>query len=75
MGLIQFTPKEIRSSDNESILQNLKMQYFKLERDKKHKDDFLNFITELIDILEKNQAPVFDARCSICNTAREVAKV
>ena len=39
MGLIQFTPKEIKSSDNESILQNMKMQYFKLERDNKHKDN------------------------------------
>ena len=75
MGLIQFTPKEIKSSDNESILQNMKMQYFKLERDNKHKDNFINFLTNLIDILEKNQAPIFDARCNICNVAREVSKV
>ena len=38
-------------------------------------DDFLNFITNLIDILEKNHAPFFDARCNICNTAREVEKI
>ena len=75
MGLIQFTPKEIKSNNDGSILQNIKMQYFKLERNQKHKDGFLNFITNLIDILEKNHAPFFDARCNICNTAREVEKI
>ena len=39
------------------------LEYFKLDRNQKHKDDFLNFITRLIDILEKNQVPIFDARC------------
>ena len=75
MGLIQFTHKDIKSISDELILQNMKMQYFKLDRNQKHKDDFLNFITRLIDILEKNQVPIFDARCNICNTAREVAKI
>ena len=39
------------------------------------KNNFYQFVTELIDILEKNQVPVFDARCSTCNTAREIGKI
>ena len=48
MGLIQFTPKDIKSNSDELILQNMKMQYFKLDRNQKHKYDFLIFITRLI---------------------------
>ena len=75
MGLIQFTPKEITSNNINSISQNMKMQYFNLDRTEEHKNNFYQFVTELIDILEKNQVPVFDARCSTCNTAREIGKI
>ena len=44
------------------------MQYFKLKR---NKDDFYNRITELADLIEKNQVPAFDARCMLCDYARK----
>ena len=47
------------------------MQYFSIDR---NKDDFYNRITELIDILEKKQVPIFDARCELCNYSRETSK-
>jgi hypothetical protein len=50
----------------------MKMQYFSINR---NKDNFYNRITELIDILEKKQVPVFDARCELCNYSREIAKL
>ena len=68
VGLIQFTPKEIISHESNSISQKWKMQYFKLER---NKGDFYNRITELTDIIEKNQVPAFDARCKLCDYARK----
>tara|TARA_B100000315_G_C14381870_1_gene497829 strand:+ start:62 stop:775 length:714 start_codon:yes stop_codon:yes gene_type:complete len=68
IGLIQFTPKEIISHENNSISQKWKMQYFKLKR---NKDGFYNRITELTDIIEKNQVPAFDARCMLCDYARK----
>lgn len=75
MGLIQFTPKEIVSNNLNLIYQNMKIQYFNLERTEKHKNNFYQFVTELIDILENNQIPVFDPRCSTCNTANEIGKI
>ena len=71
-GLIQFTPEKIISHDTSSVSQKMKMQYFSIDR---NKDDFYNRITELIDILEKKQVPVFDARCELCNYSRETAKL
>ena len=44
------------------------MQYFKLKR---NKDGFYNRITELTDLIEKNQVPAFDARCMLCDYARK----
>ena len=72
IGLIQFTPEKIISHDSSSVSQKMKMQYFSIDR---NKDDFYNRITELIDILEKKQVPVFDARCELCNYSREIAKL
>ena len=71
IGLIQFTPKKITSHDFSSILQKMKMQFFKIDR---NKNDFYNHITELIDILEKNKLPIFDARCDLCNYSKETQK-
>ena len=71
IGLIQFTPEKIISHDIKSISQKMKMQYFKIDRNEEFKNDFYNYITELIDILEKKQLPVFDARCDLCNYSRE----
>ena len=71
-GLIQFTPEKIISHDYSSVSQKMRMQYFSIDR---NKDDFYNRITELIDILEKKQVPVFDARCELCNYSRETAKL
>ena len=75
IGLIQFTPEKIISHDIKSISQKMKMQYFKIDRNEEFKNDFYNYITELIDILEKNQLPIFDARCDLCNYSRETAKI
>ena len=75
IGLIQFTPEKIISHDIKSISQKMKMQYFKIDRNEEFKNDFYNYITELIDILEKKQLPVFDARCDLCNYSRETAKI
>ena len=72
IGLIQFTPEKIISHDSSSVSHKMKMQYFSIDR---NKDDFYNRITELIDILEKKQVPVFDARCELCNYSRETAKL
>ena len=71
IGLVQFTPKEIVSHESDSFSQKWQMLFFKLERDK---DDFYNRITELTDLIEKNQVPVFDARCKLCNYSRETSK-
>ena len=71
-GLIQFTPEKIISHDSSSISQKMKMQYFSIDR---NKDDFYNRITALIDILEKKQIPVFNARCELCNYSRETSKL
>ncbi len=49
----------------------MKMQFFKIDR---NKNDFYNHITELIDILEKNKLPIFDARCDLCNYSKETQK-
>jgi len=75
IGLIQFTPKKIISHDIKSFSQKMKMQYFKIDRNEEFKNSFYNYITELIDILEKKQLPVFDARCNLCNYSREIAKI
>ena len=74
IGLIQFTPEKIVSHDNKSISQKMKMQYFKINRDDEFKDNFYDYITELIDILEKKEIPIFDARCDLCNYSRETSK-
>ena len=74
IGLIQFTPEKITSHDNSSILQKMKMQYFEIDRNEKFKKNFYIYITELIDILEKGKLPIFDARCELCNYAKETSK-
>ena len=75
IGLIQFTPEKIISHDAKSISHKMKMQYFKIDRNESFKNDFYNYITKLIDILEQKQLPVFDARCDLCNYSRETAKI
>ena len=66
MGLIQFTPAEIISSDLKSINQKMKMNFFPLKRDK---EEFNQFITDRIDVLEQNQIPNKFSECKICNSA------
>ena len=72
MGLIQFTPGEIISSDLKSINQKMKMNYFPLKRDS---EEFKQFITDKIDILEGNQIPNKSLECKICNSADKYSEV
>lgn len=72
MGLIQFTPVEIISSDMKSITQKMKMNYFPLER---NVDEFRQFITDKIDILEQNNIPEKSSDCKICNSADKYSEV
>tara|TARA_B100000029_G_scaffold436947_1_gene451809 strand:- start:457 stop:1182 length:726 start_codon:yes stop_codon:yes gene_type:complete len=74
IGLIQFTPEKITSHDNSSISQKMKMQYFEIDRNEKFKKNFYTYVTELLDILEKKKLPIFDARCELCNYAKETTK-
>ena len=72
MGLIQFTPAEIISSDMKSITQKMKMNYFPLER---NVEEFRQFITDKIDILEQNNVPEKNLDCKICNSADKYSEV
>ena len=72
MGLIQFTPAEIISSDMKSITQKMKMNYFSLER---NVEEFRQFITDKIDILEQNNIPEKNLDCKICNSADKYSEV
>ena len=72
MGLIQFTPAEIISSDMKSITQKMKMNYFPLER---NVEEFRQFITDKIDILEQNNIPEKNLDCKICNSADKYSEV
>ena len=72
MGLIQFTPAEIISSDMKSITQKMKMNYFPLER---NVEEFRQFITDKIDILEQNNVPEKNFDCKICNSADKYSEV
>ena len=72
MGLIQFTPAEIISSDMKSITQKMKMNYFPLER---NVEEFRQFITDKIDILEQNNIPEKSLDCKICNSADKYSEV
>tara|TARA_B100000579_G_scaffold398829_1_gene379343 strand:- start:1369 stop:2031 length:663 start_codon:yes stop_codon:yes gene_type:complete len=72
MGLIQFTPGEIISSDLKFINQKMKMNFFPLKRDI---EEFKQFITDKIDILEGNQIPNKFPECKICNSADKYSEV
>ena len=72
MGLIQFTPGEIISSDLKSINQKMKMNYFPIKRDT---EEFKQFITDKIDILEGNQIPNKSLECKTCNSADKYSEV
>ena len=72
MGLIQFTPAEIISSDMKSITQKMKMNYFPLDR---NVEEFRQFITDKIDILEQNNVPEKNLDCKICNSADKYSEV
>ena len=63
MGIMQFYPTEIfEHRENECDLK-MKTQYSPLKRDEK---DFLNHITTIIDLLEKNDVPEFNQSCNEC---------
>ena len=63
MGIMQFYPTEIfEHRDNECDLR-MKTQYSPLKRDEK---DFLNHITNIIDLLEENKVPDFNPGCNEC---------
>ena len=60
---MQFYPTEIfEHRENECDLK-MKTQYSPLKRDEK---DFLNHITTIIDLLEKNDVPEFNQSCNEC---------
>jgi len=63
MGIMQFYPTEIfEHRENECDLR-MKTQYSSLKRDEK---DFMNHITNIIDLLERNEVPDFDPKCNEC---------
>ena len=66
LGLIQFSPEEITSSDLKSMNQKMKISYYPLKR---NVEEFSNFITDKIDILENNNIPEKNLNCKICNSA------
>lgn len=66
MGLVQFTPSDITNSNLETINQKMDMNYYSLKRDV---NDFYNFITALIDVLEVNNIPEKNSNCKKCNDA------
>ena len=72
MGLIQFSPEEITSSDLQSINQKMKISYFPLKR---NEDEFKQFVTDKIDLLEGNQIPDKHSECKICNSADKYLEV
>ena len=72
LGLIQFSPEEITSSDLQSINQKMKISYFPLKR---NEDEFKQFVTDKIDILEDNQIPEKHVECKICNSADKYSEV
>ena len=64
MGIMQFYPTEIfEHGENECDLK-MKTQYSPLKRDEK---DFLNHITNIIDLLEKNEVPPYEPGCNECS--------
>ena len=66
MGLVQFTPADITNSNLETINQKMEMNYYSLKRDV---NDFYNFITSLIDVLEANNITEKNSNCKKCNDA------
>ena len=72
LGLIQFSPEEITTSNLKSINQKMKISYFPLKR---NVDEFMQFVTDKIDLLEGNQIPGKYNECKICNSADRYSEV
>ena len=72
LGLIQFSPEEITTSNLKSINQKMKISYFPLKR---NEDEFMQFVTDKIDLLEGNQIPGKYNECKICNSADRYSEV
>ena len=64
MGILQFHPKEISSHTEEDCDFKMKISYSPLER---NEDDFKDYITRLIDLLEQPVAPKLNSECNFCN--------
>ena len=56
----------------ETINQKMEMNYYSLKRDV---NDFYNFITSLIDVLEANNIPEKNSSCKKCNDADKYLKL
>ena len=64
MGILQFHPKEISSHTEKDCDFKMKIYYSPLER---NEDDFKDYITKLIDLLEEPVAPKLNLKCNFCN--------
>ena len=64
MGILQFYPEEITGHTDQNCDFKMKTSYSVLKR---NEEDFFNYITTLIDLLEKSRAPDFNSECNFCN--------
>ena len=64
MGILQFHPQEISSHTKNDCDFKMKISYSPLER---NEDDFKDYITKLIDLLEEPVAPKLNLKCNFCN--------
>ena len=68
MGILQFNPEKITGHTEKDCDFKMKTSYSSLERSE---DDFKEYITNLIDLLEKPIAPKIDTECNFCNFTKE----
>ena len=68
MGILQFYPEEITGHNDHSCDFKMKTSYSVLKR---NEEDFFNYITTLIDLLEKSSAPDLNSECNFCNFTKK----
>ena len=64
LGILQFDPNKIISSDDFGCNMIMKMDYSPIE--KREPDDFYNRITKILDILHSKEIPEISANCADC---------
>ena len=68
MGILQFYPEEVTSHNDQNCDFKMKTSYSILKR---NEEDFFNYITSLIDLLEKSETPDFNYDCNFCNFTKK----